>query len=201
MLPFRSRIPLAQGPGLSKAFRVSSQDGIETLLATPEPPDLGPGPRPGVQDEIALEKQLKPLFVSEEMPVQKQQLVRALILLWHDHLDHAHEIAQDIATPDGSFVHAIMHRREPDYGNAKYWFHRVGKHPAYPRIAGSAGSFLNAPENGELRQALVPGGEWDPFAFVDCCEHAGRNVLSLRSVLRQVQRIETESLLSWIRDR
>jgi len=126
------------------------------FLATPEPPDLGPGPRPGVQDELALEKELKLLFVSEEMPVQKQQLVRALVLLWHDHLDLAHEIAQDIATPDGSFLHAIMHRREPDYGNAKYWFHRVGKHPAYPRIAAGAGSFLNAPENGELRHELLP---------------------------------------------
>lgn len=34
----------------------------------------------------------------------------------------AHDIAQDIATPTGSWIHALLHLIEGDLGNACYWF-------------------------------------------------------------------------------
>jgi hypothetical protein len=39
-------------------------------------------------------------------------------------------------------VHAIMHRREPDPWNSKYWWRRVGAHPCFPELARRAGAFL-----------------------------------------------------------
>src|SRR5262245_45470401 len=53
--------------------------------------------------------------------------------LWlaFDFLDEAHVICQDLDTPEGSYWHALMHRREPDYPNSKYWFRRVGTHPIF----------------------------------------------------------------------
>jgi len=41
--------------------------------------------------------------------------------------DEAHAIAQDIETPMGSWIHALLHLIEGDLGNAGYWFHRAGK--------------------------------------------------------------------------
>jgi hypothetical protein len=38
----------------------------------------------------------------------------------------AHTIAQSIPTPDGSRVHAYLHRKEGDLGNASYWYSRAG---------------------------------------------------------------------------
>ena len=39
----------------------------------------------------------------------------------------AHEIAQEIDSPEAAWVHAYLHRKEGDQGNAGYWYHRAGK--------------------------------------------------------------------------
>ena len=50
--------------------------------------------------------------------------------MWHtkaDNWDAAHNIAQDIDTSMGSWIHALLHLIEGDTGNAGYWFRRAGK--------------------------------------------------------------------------
>lgn len=47
--------------------------------------------------------------------------------------DESHAVSQSVEgqgqPPHGDFWHAIHHRREPDPGNAGYWFRRVSRHP------------------------------------------------------------------------
>lgn len=53
-----------------------------------------------------------------------------LLALWHDakgDWDAAHDIAQDIHTRDGSWLHAYLHRKEGDQWNAGYWYRQAGK--------------------------------------------------------------------------
>jgi hypothetical protein len=53
--------------------------------------------------------------------------------LWHERRGDwtkAHEIAQDIEEGDGAWVHAYLHRREGDVGNAGYWYRRAGRRAA-----------------------------------------------------------------------
>jgi hypothetical protein len=170
-------------PGMS-----SAQSRFRDLLKSPQLAELGPGPRTGVRSVSEVDSMVG------EVPAQSRELVRALILLWHDHLDEAHRISQEIENRDGSFVHAIMHRREPDFWNSKYWWRRVGNHPAFAEIASRVESLLKEREAEELSRKLLPNGKWDPCAFVEACETARpENEL----LLREIQRIEAECALEY----
>jgi hypothetical protein len=53
-----------------------------------------------------------------------------LVALWWDangDWAKAHEIAQEIESPEAAWVHAYLHRKEGDQGNAEYWYRRAGK--------------------------------------------------------------------------
>ena len=57
-------------------------------------------------------------------------LTHALAGLWWDAKGdwaRAHESAQQDEGPDGSWVHAYLHRKEGDESNAAYWYRRAGK--------------------------------------------------------------------------
>lgn len=59
-----------------------------------------------------------------------QSLSPSLKALWYDakgDWNEAHNIAQDIRQSEGSWIHAYLHRKEGDEGNASYWYHRAGK--------------------------------------------------------------------------
>jgi hypothetical protein len=91
------------------------------------------------------------------------ELARAGLYLRAGLWDDAHETAQNIEDRDGSYWHAIVHRQEPDAGNASYWFRQVGAHPIFGELAKRAA---------EIEPALA--GSWDPFGFIDYCERAAR---------------------------
>jgi hypothetical protein len=58
------------------------------------------------------------------------QLSPLLQALWHDgkgDWEMSHTIAQDIPSKEGSWVHAYLHRKEGDAGNAMYWYNRAGR--------------------------------------------------------------------------
>src|ERR1019366_10675911 len=57
-------------------------------------------------------------------PVKSEPAATAMLAglwLWHDGLKECHTLAQQLQTPEGSYWHAIMHRREGGFSNSKYW--------------------------------------------------------------------------------
>jgi hypothetical protein len=95
---------------------------------------------------------------------------RAGLWLAFGQLDRAHTVAQGIATAEGSFWHAIMHRREPDYANSKYWFAKVGRHAIDDDLA-AAGKILAAGVPA-APDWMRTGAPWDAARFVDFVEAA-----------------------------
>jgi hypothetical protein len=88
--------------------------------------------------------------------------LQSAIWLYVDELHRSHEISQKIAGEVGAYWHGIMHRREGDFWNSKYWFRQA-------------------------KSLWAAGGEgWDPCAFVDRVESAeGKNPLDLVEMQRQ----------------
>ena len=144
---------------------------VQALLHTPQPPQLGPGPRAHVESAASIRTKIEDLTRQANLPALRIDLLHALVLLWHDRLEASHRIVQEIETPDGSLIHAMMHRREPDYWNSKYWWRRVGTHPVFPALADAVTRALQD-EPSPMLARIVNQGNWDPLAFVDECQQA-----------------------------
>lgn len=115
------------------------------------------------------------------------------VWLLHDFLDESHKISQDIESTSGSFWHGIMHRREGDFWNSKYWFRRVGQHPAFDAIAEEAKRVAASRQDATVG-AYAP---WNPFTFVDLCEATANGHTELCDYCLDVQQVEWESLFDY----
>lgn len=131
------------------------------------------------------------------------EAIKSGLLLWNDALDESHTISQGLMDQTGSYWHGIMHRREPDYPNSKYWFGRVGTHPIFPALRERALELFKetaAPSDAltEIRQAIAAQENWDSYQFVDWCQAAeGDTDSDVTRFLQQVQAEEIKLLLAY----
>tara|TARA_Y100000588_G_scaffold51428_1_gene48424 strand:- start:68 stop:373 length:306 start_codon:yes stop_codon:yes gene_type:complete len=63
----------------------------------------------------------------EEPPDGISPELKALWLTRKNRWNPAHNVAQEICTSTGSWIHALLHRMEGDLGNAAYWYSRAGR--------------------------------------------------------------------------
>ena len=125
----------------------------------------------------AMVKQVQALLADEALANRPD--LAAGLWLYVDELDRSHRISQGLDDQTGSYWHAIMHRREGDFGNCKYWFRRTGHHPAMDRVTGPA------------------GGGYDPDDMVDRVEAADGRGENEDPALAAVQREEWARLFEW----
>ena len=105
-----------------------------------------------------------------------------------------HEIAQGMNSSEGDFWHAILHRQEPDAGNATYWFRQTGKHPVFQSLAGAAEEITaKYPEAG-----FRGGANWDPLSFIEFSEQARKQPGSqTEAAALEIQRAEWQLLFDY----
>src|SRR5262245_43807926 len=170
---------------------------IAALLKEDRLAPLGPG-TPNRAVRAALEAATAEEFFGNQHVRDRQMAdaCRAGLWLYHDFLDESHTISQDIDTPTGSYWHGLMHRREPDFDNSRYWFRRVGAHPIF-EILLTAAADLALDEANPAAKFLVSQGRWDPFAFVDLCAAVVHGSARCEMLCRRIQQSEWHHLFDY----
>jgi hypothetical protein len=165
-------------------------------LRSSEPNELGPGkPRPGSSQSIERFREA----VGQRTQPNEIPYAEAAVAAWtlhEDCLDEAHEISQELKSDLGSYIHGIVHRREPDYGNARYWFRQVGPLPFYAELQQAARAELAEFRDQATADAVMSADTWRPTAFVDLCEQAARGSRPLQDACRRLQQRELELLFA-----
>ena len=176
---------LGQYSGKVYAILSSLEDGRRRMPLAPSGPVRGDGL------ELLRQTPAESLF-EDDAPASQDfaNCVRSALFLYYSALDESHSLSQDIQTTSGSFLHGIMHRQEPDYSNAKYWFRRVGEHELFPTLREDAARLPL--KTAEIRTAIQERKRWDPMWFIDACEKgAGEHDLL------ELQRLEWELLFDY----
>ncbi|MCG8648510.1 MAG: hypothetical protein MI861_01680 [Pirellulales bacterium] len=132
------------GPELTQAIEVAPL------------PDLDDGPQDETLLALLADGAVNPKLA--DLPSGRTQECTSGLWLLAGDLERSHSLSQEIHNAEGSFWHGIMHRREGDFGNAKYWFRRVGEsHPVFTQLSQQLGDAYG-----------------DPFGFVDRCSQTSR---------------------------
>ena len=145
-------------------------------------------------------------------PVKDPDYARATLSglhLLNDGLDHAHRLAMSSGVSAQNtrstldYWHGILHRREPDYSNSKYWFHRVGDHPIFADMLDGSKEAVDddaVPVGDPVRAAIERLDEWDPFQFIDLCSDHDQDGGDGHALLRAIQLSEISRLLAFCID-
>lgn len=115
-------------------------------------------------------------------------LVRGGLLYAVDALDPAHAIFQEASGDLGSYWHGMMHRREADFENARYWFRRAGAQPFFNALHGAAS---------EVSPDMARQSNWDPYLFTGQCEQVRHGAEELAGEMAKLQRIEFEAIFDY----
>ncbi len=181
------------------SFNLQAYGPAVTALGLPERlNELGPG-RPQEKVRKQLEA-LSPERLTAPRAVGDLGMAAACLAglwLYYDFLDESHAISQKIETSEGSYWHGLMHRREPDFSNAKYWFRRVGPHPIGPELAAAASQLAQSAPPDPAARFLSQQADWDHFQFVDLCQAASTGRSPSALLCRQIQQREWQLLFDY----
>jgi len=164
---------------------------ITDLIESASLCELGPG-EPNESSRAPLRKLTVESAFAGHQVVDQQMAQCCISGLWllHNFLDESHTISQDISTASGSYWHGIMHRREPDYPNAKYWFRRTGDHPVFINLASLTGTLASEAGVDSIGLLHTEYGDWDAFAFVDYVESVAGSGDEQQRFAREVAMVE-----------
>lgn len=110
-------------------------------------------------------------------------LVRAGLFYHHNALDDAHRLVQEATGDAAAYWHAMIHRRERDFENARYWLRRAGEQPSFAEMQARAS---------EVSSNMGRQMTWDPFLLVHLAEQLRFGAEDVRAEVVGLGRVEFE---------
>jgi len=160
--------------------------------------ELGPGRKSDTLyrelSTIDLEQAFAPKIIKD---IDFANACWSALWLHYDFLDESHALSQEIPSSTGSFWHGIMHRREGDYWNSKYWFKRVLDHGIYPFLNNYALKLIETYKHERAFETIVGKSFWDPFKFVDLVERFIDTDTEQELICKKIQQSEWQLLFHY----
>lgn len=125
-----------------------------------------------------------------QLSSEARDLIESIALLWHDHLDASHTISQRIESAEGSYAHGMMHRREGDYWNSKYWMRRAQGAFFLNAIGDALRGEFHASWPSEKAPHWLGASGFDAEGFVDACASAVKDTGATGERMRRLQAVE-----------
>ena len=123
-----------------------------------------------------------------DKPVRSPALLRGGLLYAVDALDAAHAFFQDDPSDLGSYWHGMLHRREGDFDNARYWFRRAGRLSVFSKLQSAAC---------EHSATMARQDNWDAYLLTGLCEQAKFGDTELAPECVKLQLCEFEGLFDY----
>ncbi len=112
--------------------------------------------------------ELHKLWKARVLPEWSEKQTKCLLLLWHDYMELSHHIADDERTTDFIYFHAIIHRREKDVFNSRFWFRQLDmRHIVISDIAKEVRTYLTEKGEIQLLESFVKDDGWIPLEFLE----------------------------------
>jgi hypothetical protein len=119
------------------------------------------------------------------LPARPQMLglLRGGLLYALDDLDGCHAFFQEAPGDLGGYWHAMMHRREGDFENARYWYRRAGRLPFFDALHHEVAAFSSD---------MAKQDTWSPYLLTLQCEQHRFGAEDERHELVRLQKAEFE---------
>ena len=123
------------------------------------------------------------------LPAAPVGLVRAGLFYYHNALPDSHREAARDEGDLASYWHGMVHRREGDFENARYWMRRAGEQPVFQEMQARASD--GAPH-------MARQSNWDPFLFIHLCEQYKYGEAEYKKEIGHLQRVEFAVMFDYV---
>ena len=123
------------------------------------------------------------------LPDAPVSLVRAGLFYYHNALADSHKEAARDEGDVAAYWHGMVHRREGDFENARYWMRRAGEQPVFQEMHARA-------SDGSPHMARQ--SNWDPFLFIHLCEQYKYGETEYKKEIGQLQRVEFAAMFDYV---
>ena len=125
----------------------------------------------------------------QPLPQAPLPLLRAGLFYYHNALEDSHREVSKTESAAASYWHGMVHRREGDFDNARYWMRRTGEHPTFQEMQSRA-------SDASPHMAKQMG--WDPYLFIHLCEQYKYGETDYKKEIGHLQKVEFSVIFDYV---